>query len=629
MDRKKGLKFLINVIIITGAGVLLTTNFSGLFAKENATESNWNWTKEFPKPASWKWDKSYWPTKPVRGGYLREARFKYIGYMNPNHWPCNDYFTIGKIYEFLIQNGGDLRPSLPTLITTWEYEDPVTVTVNLRKGVYFHDGSEFNAESLKNQIEWILDKKNGAFSRAWIKPVKSIEVVDTHKVRWRFRQQWASFFPMMAYVPGYAMSAKALKRAGALRDAEKLSKRALVARNNATKAEKKAEKAAAKGGKKYKKAKAKAEKTRKAAIEAEEKARIALAATKGAKTLDVHPVGTGKFMFEDARPGNWVKLKRNPNWWFGKTIGHPDMPYLDGVKVIVIPDPAIELANFRVGKIDIINLDKYQYPMVKNDPKFNTYVMSKADLASFFFNNSKGPCRDIRVRKAVSHAIDRKALIHGTQFGLARMASCIFPDNHFSHNPDLKPIAYDPELSKRLLAEAGYEKGLNLKAVTQNDAESQTRVQALQSMLARVGINLEVELLDPVAANNRQVTLNYDLLANNYYFIFDPDSIATAHFHPDLNSKRNNNKRAVSLIEAGRKELNLEKRAKIYQELEKVVYDNYLDSWLWWEMSAVAYQKYVQGYNHEMYVNDLGSYLFTHCLWFKTGKLHTAKKGRK
>ena len=74
------------------------------------------------------------------------------------------------------------------------------------------------------------------------------------------------------------------------------------------------------------------------------------------------------------------------------------------------------------------------------------------------------------------------------------------------------------------------------------------------------------------------------------------------------------------LVEAGRKELNLDKRTKIYQELEKVVYEDYLDSWLWWEKKAVAYRKNVQGYNHEMYVKDLGSYLVTHCLWFKTGK---------
>jgi len=620
MERKKGLKFLINFMVVIA--VLLTTTSSWLLARENATESksSWVWTKEFPKPVSWKWDESYWPTKPVRGGILREARYKYIGYMNPNHWPCNDYSTISKIYEFMIQNGGDLRPSLPTMITTWEYKDPVTVIMNLRKGIQFHDGSEFNAEALKYQIEWILDKRNGAFSRAWIKPVKSIEVMDTYQVRWRFSQPWAAFIPMLAYVPGYAMSAKALKGAVASQEALKLSRRAITARNKAIKAEKKVKKAAVKGAEKVKKAKIKAKKALNKAVKAEEKARMAVAAAKGAKALDVHPVGSGQFMFEDASPGNWVTLKRNPNWWFGKTIGHPDMPYFDGFKVTIIPDPAIQLANFRAAKIDLMTLDKHQYAMIKNDPKFNIYVVPKPDLASFWINGAKGPGRDIRVRKAISHAIDRKALIHGTQFGLAIIASCLYPEGHFGHNPDLKPVAYDPELSKRLLAEAGYKKGLILRGVTQNDPESLTRIQAIKSMLARVGVELKVESMDPVAADNRVVTLEYDLIAWNYYYIFDPDSIATAYYHPDLNHGRNNNRRAVSLVEAGRKELNFDKRIKIYQELEKVVYDEYLDIWLWWEKAAVAYHKYIQGYNHEMELKDYGANSFTHPLWFKAGK---------
>ena len=616
----KGHMFRIGMLV--AITVLSAITSSWLFAIENEGESksSWIWTKEFPQPTSWKWDESYWPTKPVRGGYLREARSKYIGFMNPNHWPCNDYLTISKMYEFLLQNGGDLRPSLPTLITSWEYRDPMTVIMNLRKGVQFHDGSEFNAASLKYQVEWILDRKNGAFSRAWIQPINSIEVMDAYMVRWHFTKPWAAFIPMMAYVPGYAMSAKALKGAVALREATKLSRRAKIARDKALKAEKKAEKAASKGGEKAKQAKAKAEKTRKAAVKAEEKARRAAVAAKGAKALDIHPVGSAKFMFEDASPGNWLKLKRNPNWWFGKTIGRPDMPYFDGVKVIVIPDPAIQLANLRAGKLDRMVLHKYQYAMIKDDPQFNIYVFPEPDLASFQFNSAKGPCRDIRVRKAISHAIDRKALIHGTQFGFARIASCLYPEDHFCHNPDLKPVTYDPELSKKLLAEAGYEKGFTLKSVTYNDPESQMRIEGIKSMLAKVGVKVKVESLDPVAATDKLRNLEFDLMAWNYYFIYDPDSIATTYYHPDLNQKRNNNKRAVALVEAGREELNLAKRIKVYHELEKVVYDDFLDIWLWWEKWPVAYHKDIQGFNLEMYLKDGGTYSFSHPLWFKDGK---------
>ena len=106
--------------------------------------------------------------------------------------------------------------------------------------------------------------------------------------------------------------------------------------------------------------------------------------------------------------------------------------------------------------------------MVKNDRNFNVYAYPSPHTRMMFFNLAKGPCQDLRVRKAISHAIDRKALIAGTQFGLGRLASCLYPDNHWCHNPELPPVAYDPELSKKLLAEAGHGKGLVIIGGTLN-----------------------------------------------------------------------------------------------------------------------------------------------------------------
>ena len=79
-------------------------------------------------------------------------------------------------------------------------------------------------------------------------------------------------------------------------------------------------------------------------------------------------------MFEEGSPGNYLKLKRNPNWWFGKFIGNPDMPYFDGLHVSIIPDPSVRLANLRAGKLDNMAIDPSQYPMIKNDKSLNVYV---------------------------------------------------------------------------------------------------------------------------------------------------------------------------------------------------------------------------------------------------------------
>jgi ABC-type transport system substrate-binding protein len=182
-------------------------------------------------------------------------------------------------------------------------------------------------------------------------------------------------------------------------------------------------------------------------------------------------------------------------------------------------------------------------------------------------------------------------------------------------------VRYDPALAKKLLAEAGYEKGLVIKGIVENDTESQTRVEAIKSMLANVGIELQTESLDPVAVADRVVNLEFDLCAWNYKYVFDPDSIATTFYHPDMNQRRNYNKKAVELIVAGREEVHFERRKEIYYKLEKVVYDNFMDVWLWWEMEALAFRKRVQGFNLDMHAKGFVGYHESHPLWFKDGDM--------
>ena len=93
------------------------------------------------------------------------------------------------------------------------------------------------------------------------------------------------------------------------------------------------------------------------------------------------------------------------------------MPYFDGIKVIVIPDPSIQLAHLRAGQIDQMNLNKNQYRLLKDHPDFNVYVYPTNTLVYLMVNHSREPGKDIRIRKAIAHAIDRQALIIGTVSG--------------------------------------------------------------------------------------------------------------------------------------------------------------------------------------------------------------------
>jgi len=341
----------------------------------------------------------------------------------------------------------------------------------------------------------------------------------------------------------------------------------------------------------------------------------------GAVPLDKHAVGCGKYMLEEGRPGNYLKLKRNPNWWFGQSIGKPGMPYPDGLKITVIPDPTVRLANLKSGKIHSMGLTMTQYSQVKRDPNIKLMKAFWPHVTALRFKTTQGPCKDIRVRKAISHAIDRKALIAGIQFGEAMPAAGMYPTKHWCSNPALKPVKYDPELSRKLLAEAGYSKGLKLTGYMSNLSDFVTIGEAVKSMLAEVGIDWKFDRLDPVAIDDRMNNLEYDLAQGGWAFIWEPDMMATGRYHPDgnWNQGSSNNPRAIELIEAGKKEVNEAKRQKIYWELEKLLYDDYQDAWLWHPVTFTAFTKNVAGYNEKLQLDGLEGFYHSHPWWLSDG----------
>ena len=614
MEKIPGVLKKISVFLIIFCFFSITT--SGI-AAENYDP--WDWTRKNLTPTWMEWGEKYWPTKPVRGGIYRTASAAYIGLMNPNHWPVNDWGAIGLFYEGITAYDGNYRQTVTWMMESFEFIKPTVVIMKLKRGIKFHDGTDFNAHTLKYLFDWIGDKKNGCWTRGQQKRIKSLEVVDEFTLRWTTYQPWGSF-PQGFFA--FQISQKALEGDVVLREAGASERKMVSAAKKMEKAEKKYRKAVKKGGKAEKNAAAKLKKAKKVYTKLEKKAKKLKAKTRGLKSTDVYPVGTAAFMFDSASPGNYLQVKRNPNWWFGKSIGHPEMPYFDGIRVTVIPEPTIRLANLRAGKIDTIALSKEQYPLVRRDSSINVHTFPNNVTAVLLFNQATGPLKDIRVRKAVSHAIDRKAIIAGTQFGMARVASCLYPDDHWAHNPKLKPVEYDPELSKRLLAEAGFKNGLTLRGLNYNYSGSITLGTVIKNMLAKVGIEWKVNVFDPVATGVRYRNLEYDIAVSAMPYIQDPDAHASYIYHPDggIHFDRNNNTKLISMIEAGRYETNLEKRRDIYFNIEEEMYNQYMDVWLYYDIAALAYRKSVQGWNNKMFVENRTLYTSSHPLWFKDGK---------
>lgn len=215
-----------------------------------------------------------------------------------------------------------------------------------------------------------------------------------------------------------------------------------------------------------------------------------MVAEESAATNATHPVGTGPFKFVEWAKGDHVTIERNVEYW-----GTPAK--LTSATFKFISDPTAAFAAVMAGDVDAF--PNFPAPetlaQFESDPRFKVLVGTTEGEVILGLNNRKAPLDDIRVRKAIAHAINRQELIDGAMFGYG-----VPIGTHFApHNPDYVDLtalsAYDPERSKALLKEAGVE-GLRLRLALPPPAYARRSGEIIAAELRAVGIETEITNLE-------------------------------------------------------------------------------------------------------------------------------------
>jgi peptide/nickel transport system substrate-binding protein len=175
------------------------------------------------------------------------------------------------------------------------------------------------------------------------------------------------------------------------------------------------------------------------------------------------------------------------------------IPYLDKVTFKFIGDPSAQIASLKAGDIDAIAYDvsPENALLLEKDPKFkvlNGYTTTKVILST---NNSRKPFNDVRVRRAMAHAIDRSALIKGAMSGYGvPIGSHMDPGNPY-YIDLTSTYSYDPQKAKQLLADAGYPNGFDaVIKLPERFAYAKRSGEIIADMLSQVGIRLNIELVE-------------------------------------------------------------------------------------------------------------------------------------
>lgn len=330
---------------------------------------------------------------------------------------------------------------IPGLATSWRAVDATTWEIKLRSGVKFHDGSDFTAEDAVFSLDRPAAVKNspGPFT-SYTRQIAAKQVVDPLTLRLKTTMPYGPLPLDLSTI--FIVSKKAAQNA-ATEDFN--SGRALI--------------------------------------------------------------GTGPFKFVSYKPGEAIELARNDNYWGGKSAW-------EKVSFRMIASDASRLAALLAGDVDAIeNVPTADMARLKSQPKFTLaqktswrtifWHLDHSSPVARFVTDKQGkplpanPLRDVRVRQALSKAINRQALTERIMEGLAVPASNIVSPGILGYNSALKPEAFDPDGAKKLLAEAGYPDGfaITLHGPKNRYINDEKVVQAVAQFLNRIGVQAKVETL--------------------------------------------------------------------------------------------------------------------------------------
>ncbi|MDW7730704.1 MAG: glutathione ABC transporter substrate-binding protein [Bacillota bacterium] len=399
----------------------------------------------------------------------------------------------------------------PLLAAEWEALDELTWEFKLREGVKFHDGSDLNAEVVKANFDRLLDPDIASPRLFLFSMIEDVVIVDEYTV------QFVTAFPFAPLPAHLAHSGGALVSLPA--------------------------------------------------IEADY-AEMA-AGNEPGTFISRNPSGTGYFKFDYWEPGSEIKLVRNDDYW-----GEPAK--LSSVIFKVVPEDLTRLSELETGFAHIADpIQPSDASRVENMANAYLNVQSSTSLAYIGFNCEKAPYDDVRVRQAISMAINKDDIIEGIYEGTAIPAVGPIAPGVFGYDPSVTAIPYDVDQARELMAEAGYENGFDATIWTNDNPARIQIAEYVQSKLSELNINVSIEVVEWGAYLDGTAEGNHEMFILGWSTpTLDGDYAMYALFHSSNIGAPGNrsffsNDEVDQLLDLGRQESDPELRAQYYRDAQE------------------------------------------------------------
>ncbi|RIH84843.1 Glutathione-binding protein GsiB [Calidithermus terrae] len=425
----------------------------------------------------------------------------------------------------------------PKLVERYSFSpDRKVLTLTLRRGVKFHDGTDLNAEAVKFNLERLMAPETAsAFAFLLRGRVSAIETPDPLTVRLRMPEP---FGPVLAHL---THSSTAIQSPAAIR-------------------------------------------------------RL------GAQYRD-NPVGTGPYKFDRWQKGQFVELVRNDGYWGNKAS-------IERVRFLAVPEGTTRMALVETGQAHVaVRVPPQDVARLNANPAIDVVRTPSVRTIFLYFNTTKKPFDDPRVRKALNHAINKEEIVNFVLGGFGRASDAPISPGIFGYQKTGN-YPYNPSLARQLLAQAGYnaQNPLRFTLHSPNGRYLQDiRVaEAIQSQLRAVGVQVQIETLEwgaylaktnqPQAQNEIQVAmLGWGTVTGDadygLYALFH----SSQHAPNGFNRGFYRNPQLDRILDQARVAADPQARQRLYRSAMQIVYNDAPWIFLHSESQVTAVRKEVQG----------------------------------
>jgi peptide/nickel transport system substrate-binding protein len=318
-----------------------------------------------------------------------------------------------------------------------------------------------------------------------------------------------------------------------------------------------------------------------------------------------HPIGTGPFMWDKRVVGQSVTFKRNPFYW------QKGKPYLDSVTWTFVSDENTRELQLRGGQIQVDEFPPFNSISKLQHTQGVTMSLFPSTRTDYLeMNELYAPLKDVHVRRAISFAINRQAIVKSVLFGNGTPANSMLPPQVPFYDKNAGGIQYNLAQAKAEMAKSKYPKGFKVQLLVGAGAQVENTIgQILQQSLKQIGITVTFKQEDTstefsdIQANKYQLGFSYWTMD-----IADPDELVTFAIDPAGGAfsfyTHYNNPTAIKLSHEAQREVDTAKRASLYAQIQKLIASQANMGYLYYSPYRWAYTSKLHGF----FVQPLGNY---------------------